>query len=521
MEKALAAAAREGDLDEVKAILRSVRYTVDAAVTWERTPLWLAASRGHAAVCEVLLRHGARASAAAACGTTPLEAAARGGHARAVAALLGGGAAATARALELAARRDAGDVPEALVGAGAPVSARALVRARGASFRAVLAAAGDGALVAALQNDGCRARLAAFAAARFRERLEGAAMARAELDALAAEPEAREAARLDGFSLLAVDARARAEADDLKAAPEPAKAVARALLARHAAEGVPAAELWDVLAAVGEIARTSKNGACSRSDVESLAFGGRDSSSAVEALLAVDEEESPFELRRRVDALLDGAARSAGETEDLARKLAVVRRRATFRPSNRGELLLRAVVACFRGDASGRHVLSGGVVVFATREDQVDALVALDAWRRLPNPRPPAWAGPARPPTRDAWRPGGGRPLGTAKTYHEGGRDPHLIHDHSPMPSARQFFPAWRAFHDAPKRAPRASKPPRPPAALVESGLRYDVDDARDDGYGAVTLRVVLRHHARDGLAPPICELRLEGPEARAILVDG
>ena len=39
MEKALAAAAREGDLDEVKAILRSVRYTVDAAVTWERTPL--------------------------------------------------------------------------------------------------------------------------------------------------------------------------------------------------------------------------------------------------------------------------------------------------------------------------------------------------------------------------------------------------------------------------------------------------------------------------------------------------
>ena len=215
------------------------------------------------------------------------------------------------------------------------------------------------------------------------------------------------------------------------------------------------------------------------------------------------------------------AAAREGDLEDLARKLAVFRRRATFRPSNRGELLLRAVVACFRGDASGRHVLSGGVVAFATREDQVDALVALDAWRRLPNPKPPAWAGPARPPTRDAWRPGGGRPLGTAKTYHEGGRDPHLIHDHSPMPSARQFFPAWRAFHDAPKRAPRASKPPRPPAALVESGLRYDVDDARDDGYGAVTLRVVLRHHARDGMAPPVCELRLEGPEARAILVDG
>ena len=80
MEKYLYESATAGDLDAVKLCLKTIA-DVDGPSACGRTALWMAASRGHAAVCGHLLRAGARPGWRDGGGRLPIEAAATRGHA--------------------------------------------------------------------------------------------------------------------------------------------------------------------------------------------------------------------------------------------------------------------------------------------------------------------------------------------------------------------------------------------------------------------------------------------------------
>ncbi len=88
---ALPDAAREGDADEVSALLRD-GADVNAAHADGMTALHWAAEAGHAEIAQILLSAGADAESVTRLGDyTPLHLAARNGHADVVTALLTGG----------------------------------------------------------------------------------------------------------------------------------------------------------------------------------------------------------------------------------------------------------------------------------------------------------------------------------------------------------------------------------------------------------------------------------------------
>ena len=130
-EAPVAEAARDGDLEEVRALLRAGE-DVNGAQGDGMTALHWAAERGDAPMIEILLYAGAETQSATRIGEyTPLHVAARNGHLEATRALLEGGADVHAitdpsgsTPLHLAAVSGNGDVIRALIEAGADPNAR-------------------------------------------------------------------------------------------------------------------------------------------------------------------------------------------------------------------------------------------------------------------------------------------------------------------------------------------------------------------------------------------------------------
>lgn len=94
-EKQIIRAAKRGEADVVRALLRETPSLVHARDTDGSTPLHCAAWKGHVSVASVLLEHGADVNAAnqnGHWGTTPLHAAAHGNQREVAKVLLAHGA---------------------------------------------------------------------------------------------------------------------------------------------------------------------------------------------------------------------------------------------------------------------------------------------------------------------------------------------------------------------------------------------------------------------------------------------